>query len=81
MSDRTRSTNDPADSPPPQKVWAFAVDWYLPPTEESDPDAPPTDADIAFDRMVAKARAFARKTGLWHERGDTSSDISERSMG
>ncbi|HUG13923.1 MAG TPA: hypothetical protein VMM78_02800 [Thermomicrobiales bacterium] len=59
MNDTTNPSA--SDRQPVPRVWGFSVDWHIPPLEEQDPDAPPTDADIAFDRMVEKARGFARK--------------------
>jgi len=79
MSDRTRTTSDNAtEHTPKSRIWAFSVDWHMPPPEPPDPDAPPTEADLAFDRLVEKARGFARKTGL--RRGPTSASLERKRL-
>jgi len=37
-------------------AWNFAMDWYVMPPAATEPDAPATPADIAFDRLVKRVR-------------------------
>jgi hypothetical protein len=41
--------------------WNFAMDWYIVPPEPSDPTAPPTPADLAYDRVAGRIRRMLRR--------------------
>lgn len=54
MHDRNASgINRPDDQHQP-RVWVFTMDGFLPDTGPIDYDAPPTPADLAADRFLAR---------------------------